>query len=185
MKVQCKKCGSIYELDESFIGQKVECGCGEKWEVESPEKTKKCPMCGEEILEIAKKCRFCGEYLSEDNKPHRKNRFFYIFLGLFFGHLGAHNFYAEQYPAAIAKLVIGAFSLATALFSPEAWILPAFINVYFIVWDLCYDPNIPTGERKRILHLPPWIFSTIILIIFLITFFSFSILYFLLYEQKA
>ena len=150
MKVQCKKCGSIYELDESFIGQKVECGCGEKWEV-----------------------------------GRRKNRFFYIFLGLFFGHLGAHNFYAEQYPAAIAKLVIGAFSLATALFSPEAWILPAFINVYFIVWDLCYDPNIPPGERKRILHLPPWIFSTIILIIFLITIFSFSILYFLLYEQKV
>lgn len=150
MKVQCKKCGSIYELDESFIGQKVECGCGEKWKV--------------------------GRW---------KNRFFYIFLGLFFGHLGAHNFYAEQYPAAIAKLVIGAFSLATALFSPEAWILPAFINVYFIVWDLCYDPNIPTGERKRILHLPPWIFSTIILIIFLITIFSFSILYFLLYEQKV
>ena len=31
------------------------------------EDTKKCPMCGEEILVIAKKCKHCGEIL-EDNK---------------------------------------------------------------------------------------------------------------------
>lgn len=155
MKIQCEKCGREYEIEENFIGQKVQCECGYKWQIEN---------------QIA---------------SNRKNRFLYVFLGLFFGQLGAHNFYAAQYPAAISKIFIEILTIITFFFEREAWILPAFINVYFIIWDLCYDPNIPTGERKRILHLPPWIFSTIILMIFLIVAISFLVISFFSMEIKA
>ena len=174
MKIQCAKCGREYEVEESFIGQTVECECGEKWEITAPteprpepEKTKKCPMCGEEILAIAKKCRFCGEYLSEDNKPiQRKDRLIYSLLGLFLGHLGAHNFYAAQYPAAIAKLLILIWTAVMAANFPRepAWVFPSCVNVYFIVWDLCYDPNMQTRERKRICGMAPWLFSILVLL---------------------
>lgn len=29
--------------------------------------TKRCPMCGEEILSVAKKCKHCGEYLAAES----------------------------------------------------------------------------------------------------------------------
>lgn len=31
MKIQCPKCSREYDLDDSFIGRKVKCDCGEKW----------------------------------------------------------------------------------------------------------------------------------------------------------
>jgi uncharacterized protein (DUF983 family) len=33
-------------------------------------KTKRCPYCGEEILEIAKKCKHCGEFFDESSSEH-------------------------------------------------------------------------------------------------------------------
>ena len=175
MKIQCEKCGRQYEVEESYIGQDVECECGHKWQIQAepprPE-TKKCPMCGEEILAVAKKCRFCGEYLSEDNRPvQRKDRLIYSLLGLFLGHLGAHNFYAAQYPAAIAKLAIMIWTIFMAANFPRepAWVFPACVNVYFIVWDLCYDPNMPTRERKRICGMAPWLFSILVLLVFVVS----------------
>ena len=34
MKTQCPQCGSEYDVDDSFIGQKVECECGCKWQIQ-------------------------------------------------------------------------------------------------------------------------------------------------------
>ncbi|MBO4519891.1 MAG: hypothetical protein J5787_01655 [Alphaproteobacteria bacterium] len=33
MNIQCEKCGRQYEVEESYIGQDVECECGHKWQV--------------------------------------------------------------------------------------------------------------------------------------------------------
>ena len=38
MKIQCEKCGRQYEVEESYIGQNVECECGYKWQVMQPKK---------------------------------------------------------------------------------------------------------------------------------------------------
>lgn len=180
MKIQCAKCGREYEVEESFIGQNVECECGEKWEITAPTEPRPEP-------EKTKKCRFCGEYLSEDNKPiQRKDRLVYTILGLFLGHLGAHNFYAAQYPAAIAKLLILIWTAAMAANFPRepAWVFPACVNVYFIVWDLCYDPNIPTRERKRICGMAPWLFSVLVLVVFWIAIIGIQTALFLSYGTK-
>ena len=64
MKIQCEKCGRQYEVEESYIGQDVECECGHKWQAEIEDqkkyvnagipkkitsddwlKLKKCPKC--------------------------------------------------------------------------------------------------------------------------------------------
>lgn len=36
MRYKCPKCGLEYELGEEYYGQKVQCQCGEKFDVEAP-----------------------------------------------------------------------------------------------------------------------------------------------------
>ncbi len=71
IKMMCPSCGQEYDIDETYIGHKVECACGTKFIAE--EAQKRCPMCGEKILISAKKCRYCGEYLV-DNAAHCKTQ---------------------------------------------------------------------------------------------------------------
>ena len=135
MKIVCVHCGQKYDADESNIVQTIQCkSCGKSFFLS---KTKRCPMCGEEILAIAKKCRFCGEYLEE--QPKNIDRGVYATLAIFLGCLGCHNFYAgkEELNVGIAHIVLSIIAfLCVILFGTGG--LPAFglvsaINVIWII----------------------------------------------------
>ena len=71
LRVSCPKCGRHYVVDEADASCEVECvKCGERF-VARDQETKRCPMCGEEILAVAKKCKHCGEYLDGLREPER------------------------------------------------------------------------------------------------------------------
>ena len=73
LRVSCPKCGRHYVVDEADASCEVECvKCGERF-VARDQETKRCPMCGEEILAVAKKCKHCGEYLDgASREPERR-----------------------------------------------------------------------------------------------------------------
>lgn len=127
-------------------------------------------MCGGSILAIAKKCRYCGKYLSKDAIPvRRKDRTTYCLLGILLGGWDIHNFYAGQIPAGIVKLIFSTIGIAAVVSCPpheaaKVWIAPAAVILYFSIWDLYYDPNIPTKDRKKILGISPWLMSLLLLI---------------------
>lgn len=132
---------------------------------------KLCPICGESILAVAKKCRYCGEYLTADFIPiRRRNRGFYCLLGIFFGQLGVHNFYAEQNSEGFTKLSFIGLAGILALIRLEG--LSLFFLVLILgltVMDLCYDPNVPTSKRKKILGLSPEFIAVLLTIILSVT----------------
>lgn len=109
MKTNCPHCGQHFEVEEELTGRSVECSsCGKPFTISAPEPTKRCPMCGEEILAVAKKCRYCGEYLDDSNQPvQKKSRAVFILLGLFFGGLGIHNFYIGRTSTGLWEALIG------------------------------------------------------------------------------
>ena len=152
MKISCPNCGQKYDVDDSIVGQTAECDkCGEEFVVHDFSKlpkypkntqpfireTKICPMCGETILAVAKKCKYCQSMLSgnKEAKPSAKfDRTLYTILGLFFGGLGAHNFYVKRTGAAC--LNISLFFLSFPSFG-----ITALINFVFIISNICADPN--------------------------------------------
>ena len=109
MKTNCPHCGQHFEVEEELAGRSVECSsCGKPFTISAPEPTKRCPMCGEEILAVAKKCKHCGEYLDDSNQPvQKKSRAVFILLGLFFGGLGIHNFYIGRTSTGLWEALIG------------------------------------------------------------------------------
>ena len=170
MNIQCPECLEIYEAPECENGKKakcVDCGCFFMIDPKIPLK-KRCPACGEIILMIAQKCRFCGEYLSDENKLiEKKNYLVYILFALFFGNFGIHNFYARQFSAAYAKIIIFVYFFFSLILIRDfpLWIFLLSFNAYLSFWDIAYDPNIPTKERKKICGMPPWIFSVLLFIL--------------------
>ena len=108
-KISCPHRGQHFEVDKGFAGRSVECSsCGREFTITAPEPTKRCPMCGEEILAVAKKCKHCGEYLDDSNQPvQKKSRAMFILLALFFGGLGIHNFYIGRNTTGFWEALIG------------------------------------------------------------------------------
>lgn len=68
---------------------------------------KKCPYCGEEVLEEAKKCKHCGEWLEAGHEPIKnpKSRITAFLLAWFLGGIGAHKFYLGKAGEGIAYLL--------------------------------------------------------------------------------
>ena len=90
IKFCCSDCQKEYKVPDDFAGKRVKCKkCGNV-EVVTPEQTSSdtdngkdapvvqqydvsepthpCPVCGEDILEIAKKCKHCKEFLDKETK---------------------------------------------------------------------------------------------------------------------
>ena len=90
--------GNLYLDSQTGIGHNTESGDA------------KCPFCLEPIIQGAKKCKHCGEYLDTNLRQKRtyspKSRWVYVVLGLLFGCVGVHNFYAGYRGMAIAQLLI-------------------------------------------------------------------------------
>ena len=78
--------------------------------------TKRCPMCGEEILAVAKKCRLCGEYLEEAEKQpvSRKNKIVAtVAILVILGVAAAACFSLSENGSSALPAVIGFIVLAT------------------------------------------------------------------------
>ena len=165
MKIQCPACKREYQIDDSLAREHLECECGEKFfavplqDEEQP--TKKCPMCGETILAVAQKCRYCGEYLDELSQMKKKvNRVIYTILGLLFGGIGVHNFYAggKEKLAGYGHWIMWGIGLIF-LFIAEENATPALCVLSFgnAVWVLCeivrgpacYQQELTPKERKK------------------------------------
>ena len=118
---KCPKCKNELKGSKKFIGLKVCCPhCSECVEVKPdlvktpplqavPPENKntpvlvQCPCCKKEMSSAAPHCPHCG--LPNANIPAYKSRATYIILGLLFGHLGIHNFYANQ-PMGVAHIAM-------------------------------------------------------------------------------
>jgi uncharacterized protein (DUF983 family)/DNA-directed RNA polymerase subunit RPC12/RpoP len=142
LKFNCPHCQQSLEAPEELLGQTINCpSCNGRIQLPSPQprqpakplpppqkkvvlnkpqtapppqtgRTKPCPFCGEQILEVAKKCKHCGSTASQSKK-----RLLPAFLlCFFFGVLGIHAFYVGKVSQGIVFLVLffGAFALDAA-----------------------------------------------------------------------
>ena len=103
-----------------------------------------CPECNQSVSEKAESCPHCGNPLKSAPRPSpwgnassdlarpavqvvksAKSRGVYIILGLFFGLLGIHNFYAGRLAVGVAQLlttaILGWFVIG--LFITAIWVI--------------------------------------------------------------
>lgn len=144
LNFQCPHCSKSYNINTDNTTSTIRCpDCGQLSDISrpNPPATRRCPFCSENILSDAKKCRYCGEFLDVElqvqaekaeldkmRNASQKSRGVYIILGIFFGLLGIHNFYAGRYRQGITQILV------TLLIG---WlILPEIIVVVWIIGEL-------------------------------------------------
>lgn len=76
--INCPKCNQMYEVESSIIGQEV-----------------RCAICNETFIAMSQKKYILQPKRSPVAPSEPKRRSAYIAWGLFLGHLGFHDFYAE------------------------------------------------------------------------------------------
>lgn len=152
MKITCPDCHQNYEVDETYIGRSVSCqACGKTFDVLKPvetEATRCCPFCGEKILSVAKKCKHCGEFLDKNalQKPEI-NRGIYILLALFFGSIGGHNIYADEYYSCAGKAILFILTFVMLGIAPPLGAITAFSLFFWVLFDIIRDPNL--GKKPK------------------------------------
>lgn len=138
----------------------VNCTAQRVESVQTRQSSWRCPQCGRLSSSASNRCSRCdwrnpfpiGD--SERTRPSAKtvaiipkSRTSYILLGLFFGSLGIHNFYASRTEIGLMQLVITLFSLCFIFL-----IVPFFFLLGIWVWvfiDLVSVDRDGYGRRMR------------------------------------
>jgi len=116
--IDCPTCKRVIEVPSSNRVQKNS-PLSKPAPDSSEGNTTSCPFCGESILSVALKCKHCGEFLDPELRRNavspqhaqrsylaRKSRGAYIILGIFFGLIGIHNFYAGRNRQGVEQILI-------------------------------------------------------------------------------
>lgn len=100
---------------------------------------KYCPNCGMAVSANARQCPKCGEPLTGAGNSQPRQRVVFILLGLFFGFLGIHDFYAGYIVRGIIQLI------CTTLLG---WlIIPLIIDMVFILIEICVTTEDAQGNK--------------------------------------
>lgn len=143
MIISCPNCNQSYDVDDPKITE-FECVCGKIVTVPqlATSLTKKCPYCGEDILQEAIKCKHCGEFLDGRKQSDATP---YVLLALFLGGFGAHNFYAGQSAFGLAKLVISVVAVLTWGFG--VGIILMGVNFMWCLFDIFSFSNLKSEKK--------------------------------------
>ena len=148
MLTQCPNCKQNYEIDDEFNGKFVECSsCKHEFVVVSAKQTentdrsqndfKCCDYCKENINIQASKCKHCGMFLPNATMRPPCKHVIYVFLAIFFGTLGIHNFYAKRWKEGICQAVISIIGIYQFFSIPRHYHLTGVI-VSFIPFLCVY-----------------------------------------------
>ena len=91
-----------------------------------------CAKCGTEMSDNALACPKCGEPMKGAVKVGGKSRVTYVVLGLIFGVLGIHNFYAGYAGRGVVQLLISILSLGFLCWVTWIW---AIIEICTVTKD--------------------------------------------------
>jgi TM2 domain-containing membrane protein YozV len=82
-----------------------------------------CKYCGKEVEENQDVCLNCGKFLHQNKKFNdiNKSKMVAGLLGIFFGAVGAHNFYLGYKGKAIAQLLLTLLTCGLLSFVSAIW----------------------------------------------------------------